>query len=45
MEKLPQWVIDFNSAKNADKYLSKPWNTLYPIESYVQSLADDNPYE
>ena len=45
MDKLPKWVIDFNSTNKADEYLSKPWNTLYPIESYVQSLADDNPYE
>lgn len=45
MDKLPKWVVDFNSTNKADEYLSKPWNTLYPIESYVQSLADDNPYE
>ena len=45
MNQLPKWVIDFNSTNKADEYLSKPWNTLYPIESYVQSLADDNPYE
>ena len=45
VDKLPKWVIDFNSTSKADEYLSKPWNTLYPIESYVQSLADDNPYE
>ena len=45
MDKLPKWVIDFNSTNKADEYLSKPWNTLYPIESYVQSLADDNPFE
>ena len=45
MNKLPKWVVDFNSTNKADEYLSKPWNTLYPIESYVQSLADDNPFE
>ena len=45
MDKLPKWVLDFNSNNNADKYLSSPWHTLYPIDTYVQSLADDNPYE
>ena len=45
MDKLPNWVIDFNTANKADEYLSKPWNTLHAIDSYTQSLADDNPYE
>lgn len=45
MDNLPKWVIDFNSNNNADKYLSSPWHTLYPLDTYVQSLADDNPYE
>ena len=45
MDKLPNWVIDFNTVNKADEYLSKPWNTLYAIDSYTQSLADDNPYE
>ena len=45
MDKLPNWVIDFNTVNKADEYLSKPWNTLHAIDSYTQSLADDNPYE
>ena len=45
MDKLPNWVIDFNTTNKADEYLSKPWNTLHAIDSYTQSLADDNPYE
>jgi len=42
---LPKWVVDFNAQHLADKYLSKPWNTLLPIEQYTESAADDNPYE
>ncbi len=45
MDQLPTWVQLFNSKNKADEYLSKPWNPLYPIESYTQSLPDDNPYE
>ena len=45
MDKLPKWVKDFNTTNKVDEYLSKPWNTMYPIESYTQSLVDDNPYE
>jgi len=42
---LPEWVMQFNNRKLATKYLSKPWNPLYSLESYMQSLSDDNPYE
>lgn len=45
MDKLPNWVNDFNNAKIVDQYLNKKWETLYPIETYTQSIADDNPYE
>lgn len=45
MNELPQWVKDFNANNNADSYLSKPWNTLYPIETYTQSIADNNEFE
>lgn len=45
MTELPKWVVDFNAQHKADKYLSKPWNTLLPIEQYTESAADDNPYE
>jgi predicted AlkP superfamily pyrophosphatase or phosphodiesterase len=44
-KELPQWVTDFNALRLADTYLSKPWNTLLPIEQYTESAADDNPYE
>ncbi len=42
---LPKWVQDFNAKKLVDNYLKQTWETLYPIETYVQSIADDNPYE
>ncbi len=45
MNELPGWVIDLNAKKMVDKYFAQDWNTLYPIESYVQSTPDDEPYE
>jgi predicted AlkP superfamily pyrophosphatase or phosphodiesterase len=45
MEKLPTWVDKFNTRKLPDQYLSQEWNTVYPIEQYVESGADDTPYE
>jgi predicted AlkP superfamily pyrophosphatase or phosphodiesterase len=43
-EDLPSWVKAFNSRNLAQEYL-KPWETLLPIEEYVESMSDDNPYE
>ena len=45
METLPKWVQDFNAQDKAKVYLSKPWTTLYKINSYTESIADDNPFE
>lgn len=45
MTDLPKWLKDFNSKDMAKKYLDKNWNTLYPINTYVQSTNDDNIYE
>src|SRR5690606_5003638 len=45
MEELPQWVQDFNAQKLTEKYLQQEWNTLYPIDTYTQSVEDDNGYE
>jgi predicted AlkP superfamily pyrophosphatase or phosphodiesterase len=42
---LPRWVADFNARRLVDRYLSRPWETLLPIEQYRESLPDDNPYE
>ncbi len=43
MNALPAWVNTFNAQKLAEKYLKQDWNTLYPIESYVQSSPDNSP--
>ena len=45
MCKLPVWVVKFNDKNLPDYYLSKPWNTLLPIESYSESTEDDNEFE
>jgi predicted AlkP superfamily pyrophosphatase or phosphodiesterase len=45
MTELPAWVQQFNNRKLADAYYRKGWNTLYPLNTYVQSTADQKPYE
>ncbi|MBK0381494.1 alkaline phosphatase family protein [Pedobacter sp. SD-b] len=45
MKQLPTWVNGFNDKKLAEKYLKQDWNTLYPIDTYLQSTADNTPYE
>jgi predicted AlkP superfamily pyrophosphatase or phosphodiesterase len=45
MNDLPEWIKQFNAKQLAKKYLETGWNTLYPIESYTNSLPDDNTYE
>lgn len=45
MNDLPVWVKRFNDQKHVQKYLTQDWNTLYPIDTYKQSTADDTPYE
>ena len=44
MPKLPKWVDEFNTSNAAEKY-KKPWSTLKPIGSYLESGNDDNIYE
>ena len=41
---LPQWVVDFNKKKIYDKYLSKPWQTLYPITAYTVGLPNGSSF-
>jgi predicted AlkP superfamily pyrophosphatase or phosphodiesterase len=45
MNDLPAWVKQFNSEGRVKKYLQQDWNTLYPINSYLQSFPDNNSYE
>jgi len=44
-DSLPKWVQDFNAKKLPDSYLSKTWEPLYPIGTYVQSIDDNNAFE
>ncbi|WP_026955410.1 alkaline phosphatase PafA [Algoriphagus vanfongensis] len=44
-KELPQWVKAFNAQKKPDEYLSQTWETLYPIDTYVQSIDDNNDFE
>ena len=44
METLPKWVMDFNNSGKAASYL-KTWNTLYPIDKYIESGTDLNNFE
>lgn len=45
MNALPAWVSNFNSLRLHERYLKQDWNTLYPIETYIQSTKDDVRYE
>ncbi len=45
MNELPKWLKDYNARNEPEKMLAKPWTTLYPIETYKQSTADDNKWE
>ncbi|HEY2581910.1 MAG TPA: alkaline phosphatase family protein, partial [Mucilaginibacter sp.] len=42
---LPKWVQDLNAKKLPDQYFAEDWNTLYPLDTYVQSTPDVEPYE
>ncbi len=41
---LPDWVQKFNNSNKAESYL-KVWNTLYDINTYVESGDDQNQFE
>lgn len=45
MQQLPLWVKQFNDKKWPDSFYKKDWHTLYPINTYTQSDADNAPYE
>ncbi|AMR30826.1 nucleotide pyrophosphatase [Mucilaginibacter sp. PAMC 26640] len=42
MSQLPAWVKAFNDQKIPEKYLKQDWNTLYPINTYLQSAPDNS---
>lgn len=45
MNSLPEWVEKFNALKLPEQYLTREWNTVYPIEQYVESGPDQTRYE
>ena len=45
MKQLPAWIDAYNKQKLPNKYYAGNWNTLYPIDTYVQSTSDNKPYE
>lgn len=45
MTQLPTWLANYNKIKIANKFYDKNWNTLYPINTYTQSTADNKVYE
>lgn len=44
MNKLPKWVEKFNASNTAKKLL-KVWTPLYDLNSYTETIADNNPFE
>jgi len=45
MKALPEWVNMYNSKNKVSQLIEKGWNTLYPLDTYVNSDTDDKPYE
>ncbi|WP_405562594.1 alkaline phosphatase PafA [Polaribacter sp. Asnod6-C07] len=45
IDELPKWVLDFNDSDKAESYVKTPWETLYNIETYTNSIVDDNIFE
>ncbi|MEH3114761.1 alkaline phosphatase PafA [Pedobacter terrae] len=45
MKEVPTWIADYNKLKLANKFYAKNWETLYPINTYVNSSKDENAYE
>ena len=42
---LKNWVNTYNSSSKVEHLIEKGWNTLYPINTYINSDSDDKPYE
>ncbi|WP_367268561.1 alkaline phosphatase PafA [uncultured Pedobacter sp.] len=45
MKEVPTWIADYNKLKLANKFYAKNWETLYPINTYINSTKDENAYE
>jgi predicted AlkP superfamily pyrophosphatase or phosphodiesterase len=44
MNSLPQWMKDFNAKKMTDKFYEQGWNTIYPVNTYQQSVDESKAY-
>jgi predicted AlkP superfamily pyrophosphatase or phosphodiesterase len=42
---IPVWVQKFNGKKFPEMYLTQKWQTLLPVETYIESIDDNNNYE
>lgn len=45
MNDLPEWVKEFNNNGKANNYLNGTWDTFYDINTYTETLPDNNNYE
>lgn len=45
MNELPNWVTNFNNSGKANDYLNKTWDTYFNIDSYTESISDNNEFE
>ncbi len=45
MDSLPVWVRDFNEKKFPESYLTRSWETLMPLSSYIESGSDTSIFE
>ena len=45
MKTLPTWVDDFNKNVRPDQYMKAGWKTMFTVNDYEMSTADDVPFE
>lgn len=45
MNELPNWVTNFNNSGKANDYLNKTWDAYFNIDSYTESISDNNEFE
>lgn len=45
LDKLPQWVNDFNEKDRARALMKEEWTPLFPVTSYDECTEDDNGFE
>ena len=45
MQRLPDWVVQFNRSQRVSSLIKNGWNTLYPIDTYQNSDSDNQVYE